>query len=71
MLSPVEPAALSGRIRRSECDGECAGECAGGRATSLPRLPTGVGVPVMLLMEWRAEGGGRGVRVQWWVVLRQ
>ena len=37
----------------------------------MPRLPTGVGVPVMLLMEGRAEGGGRGVRVQWCVVLRQ
>ena len=42
-----------------------------GGATSLPRLPMTVGVPVMLLVLGSAVGSGRAVRVQKVFVLRQ
>lgn len=66
MLSALEFGAFDGRIakRVSEKGPE-------GGATSLPRLPMTVGVPVTLFALGSSEGSGKGVRVQAFVVLRQ
>ena len=45
------------------------GDCGG--ATTLPRFPITVGVPVMLFALCSAGASGSGVRVQCAVVLRQ
>lgn len=66
MLSPVALGALEGRsANRVPAPGPVRG------AMIFPRFPMTVGVPVMLLTLGRADGRGRGVRVQNAVGLRQ
>lgn len=63
MLIALELTAFEGRIARRVLDP--------GGATSLPRLPITVGVPVTLLALGSWAGRGNEVRVQTFVVLRQ
>lgn len=65
-LSPVAFGAFEGRTAKSV---SAAGPAGG--ATSLPRLPMTVGVPVMLFALGSSLGVGSGVRVHAAVVLRQ
>lgn len=73
MTNAVELGALEGRRARSieSSDSDALFEFAGGTATSFPRLPRGVGVPVILCDPGRSDGLGKGLRVQCPIVLRQ